>query len=137
MAYMWKREQWRAFVDQPWVEWGMLALGITLMILSPLAGVVPGPGGIFVFAIGLALVLKTSMWAKRRYVHFKRWQPKSGRWADWGLRRRSAKRREAIRKEREESGCPPLAEELIEGPIASEIPAPPAHAPEMPGDPER
>jgi hypothetical protein len=134
---MWKREQWRAFVDQPWVEWGMLALGITLMILSPLAGVVPGPGGIFVFAIGLALVLKTSMWAKRRYVHFKRWQPKAGRWADWGLRRRSAKRREAIRKEQQELGCSPPADELGEGPIIAAIPAPPPHSPEMPGDPER
>lgn len=137
MALMWKREQWRAFVDQPWVEWGMLGLGVVLMIVSPLAGVVPGPGGIFVFAIGLALVLKTSMWAKRRYVHFKRWQPKAGRWADWGLRRRSAKRRDALRKERKESGCPPTSVELNEGPIASAISGPPSHAPEMPGDPER
>jgi hypothetical protein len=48
------------------------------------------------------MVLKTSMWAKRHYVKFKRWQPKAGRWADWGLRRRSARRREAMRKERKE-----------------------------------
>jgi hypothetical protein len=137
MAQMWKRDQWHVFVDQPWVEWGMFALGAILMIVSPLAGVLPGPGGIFVFAIGLALVLRTSMWAKRRYVHFKRWQPMAGRWADWGLRRRSAKRREALRKEREELGCPPLVEESNEGPTASTNPTPPAHAPEMPGDPER
>ena len=49
-------------------------------------------------AIGLALVLRTSMWAKRHYVRFKRWQPKAGRWTDWALRRRSAKRRETLRK---------------------------------------
>ena len=134
---MWTREQWRSFIDHPVVEWTILALGVVLIILSPLAGVVPGPGGIFVFAIGLAMVLKTSMWAKRRYVHFKRWQPKAGRWADWGLRRRSAKRRETIRKEREELGCPVPEDELEEGPIASVIPGPPAKAPEMPGDPER
>jgi hypothetical protein len=133
---MWKREQWRAFIDHPVVEWSILVIGIILMVLSPLAGVIPGPGGIFVFAIGLAMVLKTSMWAKRRYVHFKRWQPKAGRWADWGLRRRSAKRREAIRKERDELGCPPPADELEEGPIASMIPGPPAKVPELPGDPE-
>jgi hypothetical protein len=133
---MWKRDQWRAFFDLPWVEWGMLALGLLLMILSPVAGVIPGPGGIFVFAIGLALVLKTSMWAKRRYVHFKRWQPKAGRWADWGLRRRSAKRREEMRKEREAIGCPTPADELAEGPVVSVIPAPPVHRPELPGDPE-
>jgi hypothetical protein len=64
-------------------------------------GALPGPGGIFVFAAGLALVLKTSMWAKRRYVDFKRKQPKIGRWADWGLRRRSALRRERLRKEQQ------------------------------------
>jgi hypothetical protein len=104
---MWKREQWRAFVDHPITEWSIFVIGLVLMILSPLAGVVPGPGGIFVFAIGLAMVLKTSMWAKRRYVHFKRWQPKAGRLTDWGLRRQSAKRREAIRKEQDGPASPP------------------------------
>ena len=58
----------------------------------------PGPGGIFLIAPGAALILKTSMWAKRRYVRLKRWQPKAGRWMDWALRRPSAQRREAIRK---------------------------------------
>ena len=134
---MWTRDQWRSFIDLPVVEWTLFVIGIILLILSPVAGVIPGPGGVFVFAIGLALVLKTSMWAKRRYVHFKRWQPKAGRWADWGLRRRSAKRRETIRKEREAIGCPPPADELEEGPIAAAIPGPPAKPPEMPGDPER
>jgi hypothetical protein len=98
---MWKREQWRAFIDLPVVQWSLLALGILLMIASIPIGALPGPGGIFVFIPGLALVLRTSMWAKRRYVHFKRWQPKAGRWADWGLRRQSAKRREALRKEQQ------------------------------------
>ena len=134
---MWKREQWRKFIDHPVVEWSILILGLILMILSPAAGVIPGPGGIFVFAIGLAMVLKTSMWAKRRYVHFKRWQPKAGRWADWGLRRKSAQRRETIRKERKELGCPLPADERSEGPIEAVIPGPPAKAPEMPGEPER
>ena len=133
---MWNREQWRNFIDHPVVEWSILVLGVILMILSPLAGVIPGPGGLLVFAIGLAMVLKTSMWAKRRYVHFKRWQPKAGRWTDWGLRRRSAQRREAIRKDRKEMGCPPPSDEAEEGPIASAIPGPPVTQPEMPGDPE-
>jgi hypothetical protein len=134
---MWTREQWRNFIDHPVVEWTIFVLGVLLILVSPLAGVIPGPGGVFVFAIGLAMVLKTSMWAKRRYVQFKRWQPKAGRWADWGLRRRSARRREAIRKEREELGCPAPEDEKEEGPIASAIPGPPAGPPEMPGDPER
>ncbi|HEY0629557.1 MAG TPA: hypothetical protein VGD23_09520 [Sphingomicrobium sp.] len=130
---MWKREQWDAFIDHPVTEWGIFVVGVILIILSPLAGVIPGPGGIFVFAIGLAMVLKTSMWAKRRYVHFKRWQPKAGRWADWGLRRQSAKRREAMLKERKETGCPSRP---VEGPIEAAIPEPPVTPPEMPGDPE-
>ena len=134
---MFTRKQWRWFIDHPVVEWSIFAIGLVLMILSPLAGVIPGPGGIFVFAIGLAMVLKTSMWAKRHYVRFKRWQPKAGRWADWGLRRPSAKRREAVRKQRREIGRPPLADEQAEGPVAATIPGPPAKAPEMPGDPER
>ena len=105
---MFTRRQWRWFIDHPVTEWSIFAVGVILIILSPVAGVIPGPGGIFVFAIGLALVLKTSMWAKRRYVRFKRWQPKAGRWADWGLRRRSARRREAMRKERKFDD-PPLS----------------------------
>ena len=97
------REQWRTFIDHPVVEWTIFAVGLLLIILSPLAGVIPGPGGVFVFAIGLAMVLKTSMWAKRRYVRFKRKQPKIGRWADWGLRRRSARRREEMLKQQREA----------------------------------
>ena len=98
-----KREQWRAFIDHPVVEWSIFGVGVVLMLLSPLAGVIPGPGGIFVFALGLAMVLKTSMWAKRRYVRFKRKQPKVGHWMDWGLRRRSAIRRKERLKRTEVS----------------------------------
>lgn len=100
------RDQWRAFEQQPWVQSVEFAIGLLLIIASPIAGAIPGPGGLFVFAAGLALVLRTSMWAKRRYVHFKRWQPKAGRWADWGLRRASAKRREAIAKEQKLADSP-------------------------------
>lgn len=69
-------------------------MGVLLIIVSPLVGAVPGPGGVFVFAAGLALVLKNSEWAKRQYVKFKRRHPNKGRWADWGMRRTSARRRE-------------------------------------------
>jgi hypothetical protein len=68
--------------------------GILLIVVSPLVGAIPGPGGIFVFAAGLALVLQNSEWAKRQYVKFKRRHPNKGRWADWGMRRSSARRRE-------------------------------------------
>jgi hypothetical protein len=69
-------------------------LGILLIVVSPLVGAIPGPGGVFVFAAGLALILQNSEWAKRLYVKFKRRHPNKGRWADWGLRRLSARRRE-------------------------------------------
>jgi hypothetical protein len=137
---MWTREQWHRFIDHPVVEWSIFITGLVLMLLSPLAGIIPGPGGIFVFAIGLAMVLKTSMWAKRHYVRIKRKQPRVGRWADWGLRRPSARRREQILKEREALGRPPPADSAPDSPTAAAVdrivPAPPLARPEMPGDPE-
>jgi hypothetical protein len=98
------RRQWQRFIDNPVVEWTMLAVGVVLLLISPLVGVIPGPGGLIVAGIGLALILKASSWAKRRYVRFKRWQPKAGRWTDWALRRRSAKRREERRKVEQAGG---------------------------------
>ena len=93
-----EREQWRRLLDNPVVEWGLFVLGIILLLLALVVGPIPGPGGIIFAGAGLALILKTSMWAKRHYVRVKRWQPKAGRWMDWTLRRPSAKRREALRK---------------------------------------
>jgi hypothetical protein len=100
------RDRWIALGKVPFVRTSLFVLGILLMIVSPLAGVLPGPGGILVFAAGLALTLKYSEWAKRKYVEFKRKHPNKGRWADWGMRRPSAKRREEIRKEREAAALP-------------------------------
>lgn len=85
--------------------------GILLIIVSPLVGAIPGPGGVFVFAAGLALILQNSEWAKRLYVRFKRRHPNKGRWADWGLRRSSARRREArLRQSQAEARDAPLAD---------------------------
>jgi hypothetical protein len=92
-------------MDKPIVEWALFALGVLLVIAGFAIAPVPGPGGIFLIAPGLALILNTSMWATRHYVKVKRWQPKAGHWMDRALRRRSARRREAIRKaQREQSG---------------------------------
>ena len=107
---MMTREQWRGFVRSRPVRTALFMTGLLLIILSPVVGAIPGPGGVFVFAAGLTLTLRNSDWAKRRYVRFKRWQPKAGGWADWGLRRASARRREAVRKQRqEEEACLPPA----------------------------
>ena len=96
------RRQWQRFIDNPIVEWAIFAMGVVLLILAPVVGALPGPGGIIIAAIGLAMVLKTSHWARRRYVRFKRWQPKVGNVADLALRRPSARRRLAIRKAQRE-----------------------------------
>ena len=96
------KEQWRTFIDHPAVEWTIFVVGLLLLfVVAPLVGALPGPGGVVVAGIGLAMVLKTSMWAKRRYVRFKRSRPKVGGWTDWALRRASAKRRMEIQKQRD------------------------------------
>jgi hypothetical protein len=95
------RDRWLAFGRIPLVRTLLFAFGCLLMLGSPVVGALPGPGGVIVFAAGLALALKYSEWAKRKYVEFKRRHPNKGRWADWGLRRRSALRRQARERERQ------------------------------------
>ncbi len=113
-------------MDHPVTAWLNFGVGVLLIMLAPVVGALPGPGGIFVFALGLAMVLKTSRWARRHYVRFKRWQPKAGRWADWGLRRKSAARREAMRKHRkqlEEQVRQDRPPETARTPITTEFPS--------------
>ena len=65
-----------------------IGIGTLLLILGPLVGgPLPGPLGVIAFAIGLTLVLRNSLWARRRYVIYKRRYPKIGYWFDKGLRR--------------------------------------------------
>jgi hypothetical protein len=97
------RDQWRNFKQSKLARMILFATGVVLLILAPVVGAIPGPGGLFFFAAGMALTLQNSDWAKRQYVRFKRWQPKAGAWMDWGLRRRSAKRRDKLRKARDET----------------------------------
>ncbi len=83
----------------------LFLFGCAMILVSPLVGIIPGPGGVIVFAFGLGLVLKYSEWAKRKYVAFKRHHPNKGRWTDWGMRRSSAARREEIRQQQGENGA--------------------------------
>ena len=115
---MTRREQWRELVRSRPVRTALFMSGLLIILLSPVVGALPGPGGIFVFAAGLTLTLRNSDWAKRQYVRFKRWQPKAGSWADWGLRRPSARRREALRKQRvQQEKLAPPADLVTEAPI--------------------
>jgi hypothetical protein len=74
---------------KPKSRWRMLwlALGWLLIAVTPLIGVLPGPGGVFVFAAGVSLLVRNSHWAKRRYAAIKRRWPKLGRAADKVMRR--------------------------------------------------
>ena len=48
------RQKWHAFAQVPLVRSCLFALGCLLILLSPLVGALPGPGGVIVFAAGLA-----------------------------------------------------------------------------------
>ncbi len=93
------RSRWKSLSQIPAVRLVILIFGVLCMILAPLASPLPGPGGTVLFAIGLGLVLQTSAWARRRYVKFKRRYPRQGSWIDWGMRRKSHKRREQVKKQ--------------------------------------
>jgi Flp pilus assembly protein TadB len=71
----------------------MLVVGWFLIVLAPVVGALPGPGGIFVFAAGMILLLRNSCWARRNYVLFKRRFPKIGHACDKVMRRGSTLRR--------------------------------------------
>ncbi|MGI4879778.1 MAG: hypothetical protein ACRYG4_20060 [Janthinobacterium lividum] len=67
-----------------------LGAGIVLMLAAPLLALVPSPFpfALILFGVGLALVLRNSGWARRRYVRWTRRFPRAGRFTDFGLQRR-------------------------------------------------
>lgn len=69
-----------------------MVLGWTLIGVAPAVGLLPGPGGLFVFGGGLILLLRNSCWARRRYVKAKRRWPKLGHLGDRVLRRTGMRR---------------------------------------------
>lgn len=83
-----------------------LVAGFVLIALSPIIGVIPGPGGIFVFAAGLWLVLRNSCKARRLFVRHKRRWPRVETFVDKALQRKSALRRRAIEKARAKRRVP-------------------------------
>ena len=77
-----------------WVE---LTVGWLALIATPFVGILPGPGGVFVFAFGATLVLRNSALARRLYVRRLRTWPRLKRAGDWALRREARRRRRAAR----------------------------------------
>jgi len=84
-----------------------LTLGIVLIIGAALVGPLPGPGGIFLFAGGLALILRNSRLARVKFARAKRRWPRIGALLDRTMRRRSALRRRAIEKTRAAAAVDP------------------------------
>lgn len=88
-----KRSLYQRLRSNAQVRLALFMLGALLMVLAPIVGVLPGPGFIILFPIGLMLCLQNSAWAKRIYVRFKRRHPRYAGWTDRVMRRTSAARR--------------------------------------------
>ena len=72
------------------VRVAQLGAGLLLMLLGPVVGFsvpIPFPVGLVLFGAGLALVLRNSGWARRRYVRWKRRYPRAGKITEFGLQR--------------------------------------------------
>ncbi len=76
-----------------------LTAGVLLIVGAGIVAPLPGPGGIFLFAGGLVLILRNSRWAQVRFVRLKRRWPRIGGLVDRAMRRRSALRRHARDKQ--------------------------------------
>lgn len=82
----------------PLARAGQLLAGVLLILAAGVVGPLPGPGGIFLFAGGLVLVLRNSRWAQVQFARAKRRWPRLGQAVDLAMRRPSALRRRARRK---------------------------------------
>jgi hypothetical protein len=80
------------------VRFWLFILGCLLLVMVPIIGLLPGPGGVLLFPVGMALALQNSIWAKRVYGRFKRSHPRYAAWADRLMRRPTAARRSALAK---------------------------------------
>ena len=77
-----------------------IILGILLLPVAGIVGIIsPAPIGIVIFGAGVALVLRNSRWARRRYLFYTRGYPRVRRAVDFGLMRgkRRKQRAAAIR----------------------------------------
>lgn len=69
----------------------LLALGWIFILGAIAIGPLPGPGPTILAPIGLAIVLKNSLWAKRHYARLTKRHPEYGAWMHWIMRRSKAK----------------------------------------------
>lgn len=84
------RARWRADpVKRVWLQVAVGVLGSVLIIAAPLTGWLPGPGGIPLFLLGLAVLSSEFVWAERlrhravRLVHLYFMLPRTTRIVGW------------------------------------------------------
>lgn len=58
------------------VRFGLVLLGLAIVLAGILIAPLPGPGGIPVIVVGLMIVLRNSFKARRQFVKFQRAHPK-------------------------------------------------------------
>jgi len=58
------------------VRFGLVLLGLAIVLAGILIAPLPGPGGIPVIVVGLMIVLRNSFKARRHFVKFQRAHPK-------------------------------------------------------------
>ena len=88
-----KRSLYQRLRSTAQVRLALFILGVVMMVLAPVVGILPGPGFIILFPLGLMLCLQNSAWAKRIYVRFKWRHPRYAAWTDRVMRRASAARK--------------------------------------------
>lgn len=85
-------------VRHPAMRVAQLSLGGVLIVGAGVMGPLPGPGGVFLFAGGMILILRNSHRAKLKWARLKRRWPRTGHLVDRVMRRPSALRRHARAK---------------------------------------
>jgi hypothetical protein len=72
-------------------QWTMIVIGWAFVVMAPIVSPLPGPAGLAFFIIGAAMILKNSLWAKRKYAAHSKRHPEYGRWLNWAMRRKRFK----------------------------------------------
>ena len=60
-------------------RWATIALGIFLLVLTPVVGIIPGPGGVVVFVLAVSVLSKEIPWVRRWFRTARTWIEKKWR----------------------------------------------------------